>query len=267
MGLPLLQIDAFTNRAFGGNPAAVCILPRDADPAWMQQVAAEMNLSETAFLAPREDGFGLRWFTPAVEVPLCGHATLASSHAIWELDLAGKDAPITYYTHSGILRAALSDDMIWLDFPARFVRPADPPAALLTALGCTATWVGMAGEDYLVVLASDAEVQALDPDFRALRATAPDGVIVTSLSDDPGFDFVSRYFAPAKGIDEDPVTGSAHCALAPYWAHRLGRAALTGYQASKRGGAVNVKVDGDRVHLGGYAVTVVRGELAANALD
>jgi PhzF family phenazine biosynthesis protein len=266
MSLPLLQIDAFTSRAFGGNPAAVCVLPGDADPAWMQQIAGEMNLSETAFLAPREDGYGLRWFTPAVEVPLCGHATLASSHAIWELGLAGKDAPLTFYTHSGVLRAARSEGMIWLDFPARFVQPVDPPAALLAALGCTATWAGRVGEDYLIELASDATVRALDPDYRALRAVAPDGVIVTSRANDPGIDFVSRYFAPAKGIDEDPVTGSAHCALAPYWAHRLGRATLTGYQASKRGGTVRVRADGDRVHLGGHAVTVLRGELAPDAL-
>jgi PhzF family phenazine biosynthesis protein len=266
MGLTLLQVDAFTDRAFGGNPAAVCVLRGDADPGWMQRVAAEMNLSETAFLLPQDAGYGLRWFTPAVEVPLCGHATLASAHALWELGLVGSDAAITFFTHSGILRAVQTDGMIWLDFPARFLQPADPPPGLLAALGCTAIWVGVSGQDYYIELASEAEVRALDPDFRALRAAAPDGVIVTSLSHEPGIDFVSRYFAPAKGIDEDPVTGSAHCVLAPYWAHRLGRAALHGYQASKRGGQVDVRADGDRVHLGGQAVTVLRGELAPHAL-
>lgn len=266
MSLTLMQVDAFTDRAFGGNPAAVCVLSGDADPRWMQQVAEEMNLPETAFLVPQDGGYGLRWFTPAVEVPLCGHATLASSHALWELGLVGKDTSISFFTQSGVLRATQADGMIWLDFPARFVRPADPSAGLLAALGGTAAWLGTAGQDYFVELSSEDAVRALDPDFRALRATAPDGVIVTSLSHTPGTDFVSRYFAPAKGIDEDPVTGSAHCALAPYWAHRLGRASLTGYQASKRGGAVQVRVDGDRVHLGGHAVTVLRGELTSDAL-
>lgn len=256
----LVQVDAFTSEPFRGNPAAVCILDRDRDATWMQAVAAEMNLSETAFLLPRDGVFSLRWFTPAVEVALCGHATLASAHALWSEGLCGDDT-IRFDTKSGILTATrTSDGMIELDFPATREEPAEAPAALLESLGVTAPrYVGRNKFDYLVEVGSEEEVRALTPDHARLRTIPVRGVIVTS----PGreHDFVSRFFAPGSGIDEDPVTGSAHCCLAPFWASRLGKNELLAYQASARGGVLHVRLDGDRVRMAGRAVTVLRGEL------
>lgn len=264
----LFQVDAFASAAFGGNPAAVCLLDAPADPGWMQRVAAEMNLSETAFLEPRPGAvWGLRWFTPAVEVALCGHATLASAHVLYETGTAAPDAAIRFESSSGPLVARSEAGLILLDFPARPAEPAPPPPGLLSALGAAdAVWTGRGRDDHLVVLSAEDEVTALAPDLRALAGAGPRGVIVTAPASRPGADFVSRFFAPAVGVDEDPVTGSAHCTLGPYWAARLGRTDLTGYQASARGGVVGVRVRGDRVTLAGRAVTVLAGRLAGAAL-
>lgn len=267
----IVQVDAFTDRPFAGNPAAVCVLPEPAAEPWMRDVAREMNLSETAFLSPEGDGYRLRWFTPSVEIDLCGHATLASAHVLWEDGHIPNGAQARFYTRSGRLLADRRGDWIELDFPATPATQADPPPALIPALRCTPTWVGRTRFDYLVEVASEAEVRTLAPDYFALRSAGARGVIVTargqagggaaSGGETAGFDFVSRFFAPGSGIDEDPVTGSAHCCLGPYWASRLGKTEFTAFQASARGGVVRVRLAGDRVLLGGQAVTVLRGEL------
>jgi predicted PhzF superfamily epimerase YddE/YHI9 len=267
---PLYQVDAFTAEPFAGNPAAVCLLESDAEPAWMQRVAAEMNLSETAFLRPRAEAgrYGLRWFTPTVEVELCGHATLASAHVLWSEGRVEAGAPIRFDTASGPLAARSgADGRIWLDFPATPAEPVDPPPGVLEALGAGGgtRWVGLGRLDYLVELEDEAAVRDLAPSLGPLGPLGrlgSRGVIVTAAAAaGRGYDFVSRYFAPAAGIDEDPVTGSAHCTLGPFWAGRLGRDELTGFQASARGGLVQVRPRGDRVLLGGHAVTVLRGQL------
>lgn len=264
MTIRMFQVDAFAKAPFEGNPAAVCLLPEARPAAWMQRVAQEMNLSETAFLVPRAEGFDLRWFTPATEVDLCGHATLASAHALWEAGAAAESAELRFRTKSGWLTARrVEEGIIELDFPARPASEAPAPAGLARALGATPRFVGLGVDDYLVLLDGPATVRNLKPDFPALAATGARGVIVTAESDVEGADFVSRFFGPAVGIDEDPVTGSAHCTLAPFWAQRLGKAAMVGYQASARGGWVRVRVEGERVRLGGSAVTVLRGELTA----
>lgn len=263
MSQPILVVDAFTDRPFAGNPAAVCLLPAPADEAWMRDVAREMNLAETAFLHRTGDGFALRWFTPAVEVDLCGHATLASAHVLFEEGHLAPGDTARFQTRSGTLTAVRRGTGIELDFPRAAAAAAPTPADLLPGLGIgEARWVGRNQFDYFVELGSEAAVRALAPNFHALRSLGVRGVIVTSLAD-PGrpYDFVSRFFAPGAGIDEDPVTGSAHCALAPYWGARLGRDAMTGYQASARGGTVHVTCRGDRVLLGGQAVTVLRATL------
>lgn len=265
MGVPLLQIDAFADAPFRGNPAAVCLLPEARGEGWMAAVAAEMNLSETAFVVRRPDGsFDLRWFTPAVEVKLCGHATLASAHALWETGALPRAEVARFHTKSGLLTAAPRDGgLIELDFPARLATAAEPPAGMVEALGteAEAVFVGVNVDDYVVEVKSEAVLRGLAPDMRALSTLPARGVIVTARASTEGFDFVSRFFGPAVGVPEDPVTGSAHCALAPYWAPRLGRQEMIGYQASKRGGVVRVRLDGDRVKLAGRAVTVLSGEL------
>jgi PhzF family phenazine biosynthesis protein len=261
--LRLLQVDAFTSEPFRGNPAAVCLLDRERADRWMQDVAGEMNLSETAFLLPRDDGFSLRWFTPAVEVALCGHATLASAHALWEEQVLAPSEIARFHTKSGLLTAERQGEWIELDFPATREERAEAPDGLLSSLGVTeAVYVGRNKFDYLVEVASEEIVRSLDPDHAQLRKIPVRGVIVTSRATMPDADFVSRFFAPGSGVDEDPVTGSAHCCLTPYWATRLGKDAMTGYQASRRGGYVRGRADGERVKLGGRAVTVFRGELA-----
>lgn len=257
----IVQVDAFTSRPFAGNPAAVCILPQAGDEGWMQNVAREMNLSETAFLVAGADGFQLRWFTPAVEVDLCGHATLASAHVLWEDGHLPAGAQARFHTRSGLLLADRRGEWIELDFPATKEQTAEPPANLLPALGVEARHVGWNKFDYLVEVDTEDEVRRLRPDFGSLRSLGVRGVIVTARASGGGFDFVSRFFAPGAGIDEDPVTGSAHCCLGPYWAGRLGKTEFLAYQASPRGGVVRVRVAGDRVLLGGQAVTVLRGEL------
>lgn len=263
MPLTITQVDAFTAKAFAGNPAAVCLLQGPADEGWMQRVGREMNLSETAFLYPDDEGFNLRWFTPTVEVELCGHATLASAHVLWESGRLPADSEARFHTRSGLLTADRHGDWIEMDFPAALARPADPPANLVEALGATPVAAGRTRWDWLIELGSEAEVRELQPDLAGVRAVGGRGVMVTARASAPEFDFVSRFFGPAAGIDEDPVTGSAHCSLAPYWAAKLGKLEMIGYQASSRGGVVKVRLAGDRVKLAGQAVTVLKGELLA----
>jgi PhzF family phenazine biosynthesis protein len=260
---PLFQVDAFATEPFRGNPAAVCILDTPADEWWMQAVAAEMNLSETAFLVPKTiaPNFSLRWFTPTAEVDLCGHATLASAHVLWETGRVPGAATVSFHTASGVLTAAQSGGAIWMDFPALASEPVAAVPGLAGALGISPVTIGRNIHDYIVELASAADVTDLRPDFASIAALDTRAVVVTARDDRGDHDFVSRCFAPRVGVPEDPVTGSAHCALGPWWADRLGRTDLVGYQASARGGVVHVQVRGDRVLLGGNAVTVLRGEL------
>ncbi len=264
MGIPISGVDAFTERAFAGNPAAVCVLAEAREDSWFRAVAAEMNLAETAFLLPEEGEWRLRWFTPTVEVDLCGHATLASAHELWETGRADPAAPLVFRTKSGRLSASRHGPAIELDFPADPPSPAPAPPGLLESLGVAARPVVRGRFDFLVEFESEAVLRGLRPDFHALAAAGGEarGVIVTAPSSDPEFDFVSRFFAPAAGIDEDPVTGSAHCCLGPFWAARLGKTSLVGFQASRRGGVVSVRLGGGRAYLGGRAVTVWRGELS-----
>lgn len=261
MALQIVQVDAFTSRPFAGNPAAVCVLPAPAEAAWMQRVAGELNLSETAFLLARADGYDLRWFTPAIEVDLCGHATLASAHVLWETGRLSPAEPARFHTRSGVLTAARRDDWIELDFPSTPEEETPAPAGLAEALGAAPLFVGRSRYDYIVLLEDEAAVAGLRPDFGLLGTIKARGVIATSRSADSAFDFVSRFFAPASGIDEDPVTGSAHCCLAPFWSRRLGKDSFLARQISARGGVLKVRLDGDRVRLGGQAVTVLRSEL------
>jgi PhzF family phenazine biosynthesis protein len=262
MGLKIFQADAFTDEAFAGNPAAVCILTEPRDEAWMQNLAREMNLSETAFLRKQQDGYGLRWFTPAVEVALCGHATLASAHILWETGMLAPKEQARFHTLSGLLTAERKGEWIELNFPATPEQPASAPPRLMEALGVAPKYVGKSKFDYLIEVDKEETVRNLKPDFGLLRAMQVRGVMVTSQATTPGYDFVSRFFAPGSGIDEDPVTGSAHCCLGPFWSKRLGKNELRAYQASRRGGTMRIRVRGDRVCLSGQAVTVFRGELA-----
>lgn len=255
------QVDAFTDQPFRGNPAAVCVLAGPAPEPWMLAVAREMNLSETAFLFREGDAWRLRWFTPEVEVALCGHATLASAHVLYETGVAPRSEALRFETLSGRLGARAVDGRIELDFPAKRIEEQPPPAGLLDALGVRAVFVGRNVFDWLVEVESEDDVRACAPDFGRLKRVDARGVIVTSRSSDRRYDCVSRFFAPAVGIDEDPVTGSAHCALAPYWARKLGRTSLPAYQASRRGGVLWLTVAGERVLIGGHAVTVLTGEL------
>ena len=264
MSIRIVQVDAFTNKPFSGNPAAVCVLPRTVPDQWMRDVAREMNLSETAFLVPQDGGYQLRWLTPSVEVTLCGHATVASAHVLWQDGhlLAGTQA--RFHTRSGLLLADQRGEWIELDFPAKLVHAAEAPAELLPSLGVAqARFVGKNDMDYLVEVDSEETLRALAPDHSTLRKIPVRGVIATARSTGGEFDFVSRFFAPGSGVDEDPVTGSAHCALGPYWSGLLGKSEFTAFQASARGGVVRVRLQGDRVILGGQAVTVMTGELLA----
>jgi PhzF family phenazine biosynthesis protein len=267
MSCTVYQVDAFTDAAFAGNPAAVCLLATAREDDWLQAVAAEMNLSETAFLRPHRDGgYRLRWFTPTHEVDLCGHATLAGGHVLWTEGLLAPEAPARFHTASGVLTAARDADWITMDFPADPPRPVDPPASLLDGLGATdPVFTGRSDRDFFVHLPSAEAVRGLAPSFPTLAALDARGVVATAAADGADADFVSRFFAPGVGVPEDPVTGSAHCALGPYWADRLGRTTLTGRQVSDRGGTVRVALsspDADRVELSGQAVTTLRGRLA-----
>jgi PhzF family phenazine biosynthesis protein len=260
---PLQVVDAFTTAAFRGNPAAVVLLEAAADDAWQQSVAAEMKHAETAFLVPRDDGaFDLRWFTPAAEVDLCGHATLASAHALWDWGTLERATPARFHTRSGMLTCAARDALIEMDFPATPALPADEVPGLFDALGVRAPETYRSDFYALVELASADAVRAVAPDMGKLVSVDLRAVIVTAVDDGDDHDVISRMFAPRMGIPEDPVTGSAHCVLAPHYAPRLGPE-LRAYQASARGGVVRTRLDGDRVALGGEAVTVVRGELVA----
>jgi PhzF family phenazine biosynthesis protein len=265
MSIPLFQVDAFTDRPFRGNPAAVCLLESPAEDHWMQDVAAEMNLAETAFVWPEDGGFRLRWFTPRIEVDLCGHATLAAAHVLWETGRLAESESARFNTRSGCLSAARTDRGITLDFPATPPRPIRTHTSLLGALGIApkaVRYVGRSDFDVLVEVADEETVRVLAPDYRTLGEVPARGIIVTSRADSSSdADIVSRFFAPAVGIDEDPVTGSAHCCLGPHWAARTGRSEFNALQASRREGRIHVVVRGDRVELTGEAVTVLRGEL------
>ncbi len=258
--IPIFQVDAFTAKAFGGNPAAVCLLDEKKPDAWMQSVAAEMNLSETAFLLPQDDGYSLRWFTPLVEVDLCGHATLASSHVLFSTGLQPAGKIIHFYTRSGRLSATENGGWITLDFPARPVRAVPAPSGLKEALGMLPRFTGM-GEDLLVEVGSERLVRDCSPDFVRLKEIPVRGVILTARAEPGEYDFVSRFFAPQVGINEDPVTGSAHTSLAPYWSAKLGKTDFMAYQASARGGVLRVSLVGERVAITGQAVMVLQGEL------
>ncbi len=261
IGQLIYQVDAFTSTPFAGNPAAVCLLPEHASEDWMRDVAREMNLPETAFLVRYDDVYDLRWFTPTVEIDLCGHGTLASAHVLWETGEVRQDETIRFNTRSGPLAARRDGDWIELDFPATPVTPCDAPPELPEALGVSPSFVGRSVFDYVVEVPTESEVRAVAPDLAAISRMDTRGVIVTSRSDNPEIDFVSRFFAPGSGIDEDPVTGSAHCALGPYWQTRLGKANFSARQLSERGGELRGRVDGQRVHIAGQAVTVMRATL------
>lgn len=266
MGFKLFHVDAFSRTPFGGNPAAVCILPEPRSYIWMQRVAEEMNLSETAFLLKEAEGYNLRWFTPTVEVELCGHATLASAHTLWENGYLNPGESAHFSTLSGWLHARQNDGWIEMDFPVEPESKVEPPPELLKAIDLPITYVGQSRFDYLIEVDCETSLRAFIPDFNLLKGLPVRGVSVTAPSRSPEYDFLSRFFAPGVGIDEDPVTGSAHCSLGPYWAKRLGKNELTGYQCSRRGGVVKVRVEGDRVVLGGQAVTVKSGELSEAVL-
>lgn len=261
MAVRITQVNAFTSRPFGGNPAAVCILPEPRPNAWMQDVAREMNLSETAFLVARDGGYDLRWFTPAVEVDLCGHATLASAHVLWETSALAPDEQACFHTRSGLLTAVRRGDLIELDLPAKPEKESTVPRGLYEALGVPPHYVGMSQFDVLIQVESETVVRKVHPDFDKLRSLPVRGIIVTARASSPSYDVVSRFFAPAVGVDEDPVTGSAHCVLATFWAPRLGKSEFVAYQASQRGGIVHVALRGSRVQLGGHAVTIFEGDL------
>lgn len=263
MPIPIQVVDAFAREAFRGNPAGVVITDRPPPPGLMQAVAAEMRHAETAFASPAEDGgWSLRWWTPVAEVDLCGHATLATAHVLWESGRVARDQVLRFATRSGVLEAkALPDGRIELDFPALRVTPPTAPIDLAPVLGVPIVETWQTRFDVLALAASEGDVRRAAPDFRALAKLPVRGVILTARCDDDTYDFVSRFFAPAVGVDEDPVTGSAHCALGPFWESRRGRASLTGAQVSARGGIVGVETVGDRVKLRGHACTVLRGEL------
>ncbi|MDQ0059260.1 PhzF family phenazine biosynthesis protein [Paenibacillus harenae] len=268
-GVELFIVDAFTNEPFRGNPAAVCLSDKDREESWMQQVAAEMNLSETAYVVPAGAGFGsndyrLRWFTPKAEVDLCGHATLAAAHQLWQTGRLPADAHARFHTKSGLLTAWRDGAWIAMDFPAEPPAAEQVPEELIQALGLIPRFAGRNRIDYFIEVDNEQTVRTLKPDFAMIARLQARGVVVTSRADaDSGadYDFVSRAFYPAIGVNEDPVTGSAHCALAPYWSKRLRKDELIGYQASERGGIVRVKPGGDRVCLSGQAITVLKGQL------
>ena len=260
--IPYFQINAFTSKTFGGNPAGVCLLPSWLPDGTLKNIAAENELSETAFLVRQQDFFDLRWFTPAVEVDLCGHATLASAFALFH-ELGHKSESIRFQTKSGALIATRRNKIIELDFPSRPPRQCAPPEKLLQGLGSKPAEV-LRSRDYLAVFSSPEEVAALKPKFDLLCQLDSLGVIVTAR--DHEADFVSRFFAPAAGIDEDPVTGSAHCTLIPFWAERLRKQEMFAKQISKRGGELFCRLMGDRVSIGGQAVVYLRGEIESEPL-
>jgi PhzF family phenazine biosynthesis protein len=261
MSLPIFQVDAFTDRLFTGNPAAVVLLEGQRESAWMQTVAAEMNLSETAFVHPLQGGFHLQWFTPATEVELCGHATLSAAHILWQTGLVKESDRIRFSTLSGWLGAEKKGPIIELDFPFAPVTEADASEEIIRAVGAVPDRVSLSRENWIFEYSDESIVKGIKPDFAALKERKGSGLAVTAISDRPGIDFVSRYFTPWHGINEDPVTGSAHCYLGTYWGKKLGKSQLTGYQASARGGIVSVRLSAERVYIGGKALTVFSGKL------
>ena len=262
--IPLYQVDAFTDAPFHGNPAGVCLLPAPRSAEWMLQVAAEMNLSETAFLVKQSEGFDLRWFTPTVEIELCGHATLASAQVLYEKRIAAPGDTLQFHTLSGVLRATQSQGWVQLDFPARKLIPCSENEIVSAALQLVPEECYQSGENLLYVLEDESAVHHLAPDFGALARAPFHGIIVTAPANGGKFDFVSRFFAPAIGINEDPVTGSSHCTLTPYWQERLHKDYLQAYQASSRGGELAVHASGERVYISGQAVTVFETRLWTN---
>ena len=258
-------VDAFTSAPFSGNPAAVCVSDESRDETWMQLVAREMNLSETAFLHPIKGGWSLRWFTPKVEVTLCGHATLASAAVLWETGVVPRDKILRFHTLSGWLICRRDGRWIEMDFPAKVCEECEIPEGVAAALGCEVVSAGSNGMDYLVEVESEETLRSLRPNFTALAQLPVRGVIVTCASQSPDYDFVSRFFAPAAGVNEDPVTGSAHCALGPWWQAKLGRSSFTAFQASERGGLVRLSVEGDRVLLRGETVMMSKVEFFAQS--
>ncbi|MEM7726767.1 MAG: PhzF family phenazine biosynthesis protein [Cyanobacteria bacterium P01_A01_bin.45] len=261
----IIQVDAFTNQPFKGNPAAVCILDAPLDEEWMQNVALEMNLSETAFLLKQEDGFNLRWFTPTQEVPLCGHATLASSHVLFLGGFLKTDETARFHTKSGLLTAEKKGEWIELNFPANFSEIMETPLKLSTALGIAGNKIKTVAKNslgYLVEVDSEELVRNMQPNFTLLKDLFPQVIVTSPGKDNSAYDFVSRFFAPGLGVNEDPVTGAAHCCLAPFWRKKLGKDDFIGYQASSRGGFVKINYDGgERVYLQGQAVSVMQGEI------
>lgn len=261
MKLPIYTVDAFTSERFKGNPAAVCILEEEIVDELMKKIAFEMNLSETAFVLKQKNGYSLRWFTPSIEVNLCGHATLASSHILWQTGLHDSGSDIKFHTKSGELTARKKGTSIELDFPMIMQKKIDAPPELEKALGAKFSYLGSTEWNYIVEFDSEKTVRYLEPDFDLLRKLPAWGTIVTAKGGSEGYDFVSRFFAPEKGILEDPVTGSAHCVLGPYWMNKLGKNTFKAYQASQRGGVVGVRVENDRVYITGDAVTVIEGKI------
>lgn len=264
MKLPIFTVDAFTNEPFKGNPAAVCLLKEELPTSLMQNIAFELNLAETAFVLKEKDSdaYSLRWMTPVSEVDLCGHATLASAHIMWQEGICKKDETINFNTRSGLLTCKYNGGKITLDLPAIPQKKIEYPPELIDAIGgVQPKYVGMTKWNYIIELNSESDIRNLKPDFNVMLKLPGWGTIITAAADMPGYDFISRFFAPEKGIQEDPVTGSAHCALAPYWQGRLGKNAFKAYQASERGGTIDIIVDGDRVYLTGEDVTVIKGEI------
>ena len=261
MKIALFHVDAFTDEPFTGNPAAVCILPKLYEPAWMQQVAAEMNLSETAFLHRDNTGWNLRWFTPIAEVDLCGHATLASAHTLYESGNLRPNEPAIFHTRSGELRCEHGPAGIRMHFPRVAQEPTTAPFDLSTALGTRLQYVGKTKFDFLIEVEDEKTLRELEPNMDLLKTMKARGFIVTAPTDHPELDFVTRFFAPAYGIPEDPVTGSAHCTLAEYWGHKLNKTSLAAHQISTRGGRILMEIEHNGIALSGKAVTVMRGEL------
>jgi PhzF family phenazine biosynthesis protein len=259
----IFQIDAFTSEPFKGNPAAVCLLLEPKSDDWMQSVSTEMNLSETAFLFPEQDGYRLRWFTPKTEVDLCGHATLASAHAIWETGIADKNSLLKFYTRSGLLTAQQNNGWIELDFPVSKIEAVDEIATLSEALHVPVLRTVQTDFDLLAEIEGEEVIKDLNPDMTRLAALPTRGIIVTSRGNSKPYDFISRFFGPNVGVNEDPVTGSAHCALAPYWHDKLGKTSFFAFQSSYRGGELKIELRGSRVGIAGQAVTVLSGKLGS----
>ena len=260
--LPLYQVDSFTDQPFKGNPAGVCLLDEPRPDEWMRSLAAEMALSETAFVIKTGDDFTLRWFTPTIEIDLCGHATLASAHILWQNGIVPEAEPIRFRTRSGLLTISRSRDWIEMDFPARSYRSVAENEGVIDAVGAVPDEVYQSGENLMFVYEAEKTIQNISPNFSALGSYDYHGVIVTSPADSPQFDFVSRFFAPSIGINEDPVTGSSHCTLTPYWSERLRKTIMSALQVSSRGGVLKVRMSGERVYISGQAVTVFAASIS-----